>query len=101
MTQRPDKEGKVLTQAIHVHASQNIIRSYIENFVNWNKKIKLPQEIQKIRQEIRNLDEKVSKMRPDIWLYRIEKNNVRQNKKRFSFKISRNYNSMERYRSWE
>jgi hypothetical protein len=77
MIQRPDKEGKVLVQAIHVHISQNIIRSHIENSIYWNKRIKLLQEIQKIRQEIRNLEEKVSKIRPDIWFYKIEKNNVK------------------------
>jgi hypothetical protein len=78
MTQRHDKVPRILVQAIHIHTGQKIIKSFTDNYVNWNKRIKLPQEIQKIKREVKNEKmPEIYRMRPDIWFYRIENSHLK------------------------
>jgi hypothetical protein len=51
---------------LYSHRSNNA-KYFAEYYVNWNKRIKFPQEISKIKQESRDLEGKFYKMRPDIW----------------------------------
>jgi hypothetical protein len=76
MTERHDNIGRILAYVIQIHSGQDSMISKTENYVNWNRRLKLPLEIQKIKKEEKELPEEVYKIRPNIWFYLIEKDIV-------------------------
>jgi hypothetical protein len=38
MTQRHDNVGRILAQVIHIHAGQNLIKSFTDNYVKLEQK---------------------------------------------------------------
>jgi hypothetical protein len=77
MTNRHNNIGRILVQAIGANNRKKLVKSTIGQFIHWNQKLRLPDDVNNPKRLPNIFDRKESKKRPDIWYYTKEKKGER------------------------